>query len=242
MYFRAFCYLALITLFISAGFAKSEPITFYTENYPPANFYAGDQLKGITIDSLRLMWQEMTEPEPQVMLVPWARGYRNTLSKPNTALFTMSRTPAREPLFKSVHVLMAKKSKNIKISNLGELFNYRVATIRGDISEISLQQIGYPDHNMAKVTELTRAFYMMQSDRVDLMMVSIHGFEHLTRQLKVNADSYESVWIVNEIGNYIAFNIQTPDSVIDKYQKAFSATAKQRDVIKQHYRLSKLEY
>ena len=224
-------------------------IEFYTENYPPANFMVDGELKGITIDSLRVMWQRMGIKEQPVSLVPWARGYRNVLLQPNSALFTMSQTAARQPLFKwvgpffkSVHVLMAKKSSNIKIKNLGELFEYRVAAIRGDISEISLIELGYPSYNMAKVANLQRAFYMMESGRVDMMMVSIHGFKHLTEQLKVDPKLYESVWTVNEIGNYIAFSKLTPDALIKQYQQVFEATASERLAIKQQYGLPEREF
>lgn len=116
-------------------------------------------------------------------------------------MFTISKTPAREnlfkwvgPLFKSVHVLMAKKSAQLKFENFGDVLSHQVASIQGDISEISLQQIGSPDFNMAKVKYLERAFAMMQSGRVDMMMVSVRGFQHLTRILNVDASKYEQVW------------------------------------------------
>jgi len=224
-------------------------VTFYTESYPPANYTKDDKLVGISIDSLKLMWVEQGIPEQEISMVPWARGYRNVLKTPNTALFTMSRTPAREhlfkwvgPLFKSVHVLVAKKSANFKFENLGNVLSYRVATIQGDISEISLLQIGFPDFNMAKVKSLERAFAMIQSDRVDMMMVSVHGFQHLTKLLNVDPSKYEQVWQVNQVGNYIAFNIKTSDHVIQSYQQAFENTAEQRMLIKQNYNLPKVEY
>lgn len=217
-------------------------VTFYSENYPPANFVQEGEVKGITIESAKLMWQKLGMKEQPIYMVPWARGYRNTLLNPNTALFTMSRTDEREtlfkwlgPLFQSRHVLIAKKSKNIKVSNLGELFQYRVATIRGDISEISLRKIGYPELNMAKVTELERAFYMMQSDRVELLMVSIHGFTHLTEKLGVDPSHFEHVWRVNTVGNFIAFNKNTPDSVIEAYKTVFEQTEKERGEIRVKY-------
>lgn len=243
-----FCIPLLLASKMAASLEQQD-ITFYTEIYPPANFVANNQLQGITVDSLKLMWQHMGLEEQDISIVPWARGYKNTLSKPNTALFTMSRTQAREPLFKwvgplfkSVHVLMTKKSAKVKIDNLGDLFNFRVATIRGDISEISLQQIGYPDYNMAKVTDLSRAFYMMQSNKVDMLMVSIHGFAHLTKQMNVDINDYEKVWTVNTVGNYIAFNLTTPDEIVEQYQQALEATAEQRVKVKQKYQLSELEY
>lgn len=224
-------------------------ITFYTESYPPANYMEKNKLVGISVDSLKLMWEDLEMSEQNIALVPWARGYRNVLKSPNTALFTTSRTPAREhlfkwvgPLFKSVHVLMAKKSAGLKFVNLGDVLGYRVATIQGDVSEISLQQIGFPDFNMAKVSNLERAFAMMESDRVDMMMVSVHGFQHLTKGLKVDPSEYEPVWQVNQFGNYIAFNLGTPDEVIQRYQQAFENVAEQRLLIKQKYDLPKIEY
>jgi polar amino acid transport system substrate-binding protein len=77
-------------------------VTFYTESYPPANYMENDKLVGISVESLKLMWANLGMSEQNVFLVPWARGYRNVLKTPNSALFTMSRTYAREHLFKWV--------------------------------------------------------------------------------------------------------------------------------------------
>lgn len=246
--------LALITFVLSnAGLANDKfdlkasqlpSITFYTEDFAPANYIENDELVGITIDSLKLIWADLNLPVQNITMVPWTRGYRNVLKMPNSALFTMSKTPAREhlfkwvgPLFQSVHVLMAKKSANLKFENLGDVLNYKVSTIKGDVSEISLQQIGFPEFNMAKVKNLERAFIMLQSDRVDMMMVSIHSFKHLTGRLDADASKYEQVWSVNQLGNYIAFNKETPDKVVNAYQKALDNVKKKQVLIKQKYNL-----
>ena len=73
-------------------------------------------------------------------------------------------------------------------------------------------------------------------------MVSIHGFQHLTKLLNVDSSNFEQVWQVNQIGNYIAFNLQTPDKVIESYQKAFENVADKRTLIKQEYYLPEIEY
>ena len=226
-----------------------EDITFYTENYPPANYPVEDKLKGISVDTLKAIWKHLNIPEQEILIVPWARGYRFTLDRKNTALFTMSKTPARKGLFKwvgpvfhSTHVLMAKKSKRFNFTSLGQAFYHSVATVEGDISEISLHQVGFPSSNMAKVSQLKQAFLMMQSDRVDMIVVSIHGFSYLAQQLNFNENDYEQVWSVNKIGNYIAFNLNTPDEVVQTYQKAFDEIKKERLVIKAAYELPKAEY
>ncbi len=97
------------------------------------------------------MWKHLNIPEQDIHLVPWARGYRFTLDKSNTALFTMSKTQPREnlfkwvgPIFNSTHVLIAKKSKHFNFSSLGQAFYQKVATVEGDISEISYNKLAFP--------------------------------------------------------------------------------------------------
>ncbi|MBA6341015.1 transporter substrate-binding domain-containing protein [Colwellia sp. MB02u-10] len=224
-------------------------ITFYTENYPPANYLINDELKGISVDTLKAIWKNLDIPEQKVLLVPWARGYKFTLDKSNTALFTMSKTQPREKLFKwvgpffhSTHVLIAKKSKNFNFSNLQQVFNHTVAAVKDDISGISLHKMGFPASNLAEISQLEQAFLLMQSDRVDMMVTSIHAFEHLAKKNNLNTNAYKQVWQVNKTGNYLVFNINTPDHIIQSYQRAFDNIAKQRLTIKQQYELSPAEY
>lgn len=261
MFMKKFIYLCLalsLSAFSNTAMAASKsnleqshltPITFYTEIYPPANYMKDNELVGITVDSLKLIWTELKLPEQDITVLPWTRAYRNTLKTSNTALFTMAKTPAREPLFKwvgplfkSVHILMAKKSSNLKFTNLADVLNYKVSAIKGDVSEISLRQIGFPDFNIAKVDDLERSFIMLQSERVEMMVTSVHSFQHLTNRLNIDASQYEQVWKVNEISNYIAFNIETSDEVIQAYQTALDKLENQRSLIKQSYILPILEY
>ena len=60
---------------------QRENITFYTENYPPANYLVNDELKGISVDTLRAMWKHLNISEQDIQIVPWSLGYRFTLDK-----------------------------------------------------------------------------------------------------------------------------------------------------------------
>ncbi|MDT0602180.1 MULTISPECIES: transporter substrate-binding domain-containing protein [Thalassotalea] len=243
-------FFCLISLQLNANEQAAQPeITFYTEVYPPANYFENGELKGITVDTLKAIWQELKQPEQFINIVPWARGYRNTLDKPNSALFTMSRTPPREklfkwvgPIFNSTHVIMTKKSNQFNFTELTQLFEYKVAAVRGDISEISLIKLGFPNQNIAKVTELKLAYKMMETGRVDMLVATIHGFQHLAQQLNFDHTKYENVWQVNKFANYIAFNIETPDSIIKQYQTALNNISEEHLQIKQKYKLALEEY
>lgn len=224
-------------------------IIFYTEIYPPANYLVDDKLKGISVDTLKAMWKHLHMPEQEIQLVPWSRGYKFTLDKNNTALFTMSKTQPREnlfkwvgPIFHATQILIAKKSKNFNFSNTEQVFKHTVATVKGDVSENSLHKIGFPSANIAKIAQLKQAFLLMESDRVDMIVASIHAFDHLIKENNLDANAYEQVWQVNKTGNYLAFNINTPDEVIQTYQQAFDDIAEQRLTIKAQYDLPLAEY
>ena len=82
----------------------------------------------------------------------------------------------------------------------------------------------------------------MQSDRVDMIALSIHGFYHLAKELKFDPKEYVQVWKINKIGNYIAFNNKTPDRFISTFQQAFDEIEGERSKIKQRYELPLEEY
>jgi len=248
-----FSTLVLLQLITTSSFAfekKTSPkLTFYTESYPPANYIENGKMKGITVDTLKAIWKELGMSEQEIKIVPWVRGYRFALDKPNSVLFTMSRTQPREklfkwvgPIFNSTHVLIGKKAKKFDFANLGQLFYHKIAAVRGDISSISLNQVGFPDYNFTRVTELMLAFKMMESDRVDMIVTTIHGFDHLSKQLEIDYDQYEVVWQINKFGNYIAFNNKTSNEIISKYQSALERIANQHVLIKKKYGLHQAEY
>ena len=82
----------------------------------------------------------------------------------------------------------------------------------------------------------------METGRVDMLVATIHGFQHLAQQLNFDHTQYENVWQVNKFANYIAFNLETPDSIINKYQTALDKISEEHLKIKQKYELAIEEY
>ena len=228
--------------------ADIETLTYYAENYPPSNYFAGGELVGVSVEILKLLWSRMGMEEQDIYVVPWARGYKNVLDTPNTMLFTMSRSAKREKLFKWVgpifvsrHILVSRKETNMKLNSIQDAFGYRIATIRGDISEQSLLDVSFPEQNMAKLTQLNQAFSMLNKSRVDLVMVSLLGFTHLVKERNLSPSDYDIALTVNELGNYFAFNLETPDEIIEKFQRAVDETSVERALINAKYGFSPVQ-
>lgn len=63
-----------------------------------------------------------------------------------------------------------------------------------------------------------------------------------SKNFNFNTNDYEQVWLISKTGNYLEFNINTSDEVIQEYQRAFDDIAKQRLSIKEYYELPQDEY
>lgn len=224
-------------------------LNFMAENYPPANYMREGELVGVSVELLHEIWSHLALPDRKINVVPWARGYLELEQHPNSVLFTMSRTQEREsnfkwvgPLFFSTHVLISKKEAPFKIRNKEDVFEYSVATIRGDVSERLLREFDYPDEKMTKVTDIKQAFLMLKNDRVDLIMLSIHGFHHILSSEEESRRDYKIAWQVNKIGNYFAFHKSTPEILIKNYQHALDWLEGKRIEILKSYELPEEEH
>lgn len=74
--------------------------------------------------------------EYKLTLMPWKRAYEDTLGTPNTALYSTTRTPEREALFKWVGplvnnnwVFFSSSTANITVKSLEDAKQYSVGAI-----------------------------------------------------------------------------------------------------------------
>ncbi len=218
---------------------------YYTEDYPPSNYLEDDKPVGAAVETLKLMWQDMGVPEQSITVASWARGYRATLHKPLTMLFSMSKTVDREKLFKWVgpiftdtHVLIALNDFPHDIQSIDDSYQYTVAAVREDISDLKLRETGFPVENIFKVTKLDQAIQMVKSKRSDLMIMTRESLKQLTEQNGMHSRDFKIVWTVSVNQNYYAFNKATPDKIIQQFQQAFDNVKVEHLKILKKYRLN----
>ena len=237
-------YLVLFNVIIipASNATTSESLTYYTEIYPPSNFLENNELVGLSVETLKLLWQKMNVKEQKIHIVPWARGYHNVLNKPNSMLFTMARTPKRETLFKWVgplyfaeHVLIAKHDFTDDINDITDAYQYIIAAIKNDVSEITLLEKNFPDEHIVRISQLRQAILMLQNKRIDLMIVSRTSLKGILDEHNLTMDDIKIVFSINKIGNYYAFNVNTPDILIEQYQQAFDQIKEERQKINYKY-------
>lgn len=223
---------ALLLFFSSFAQAGDfDRLDFLTEEYPPYNF-RGDsgQLAGIAVDLLEETLKTMgsSKTRADFLLLPWARGYSDTLNpSQRNVLFSTTRTPERESLFKwagpiAVNnvTVIALKDNSKTITSDAELKDYRYAVIRGDIAGILLGSKGVLKPNILDVTSFDALLRQLQFKRVDFIVYGNNVARWQMKKLGANPSDYKEVYPLDSSELYYAFNISIDDEVVDAYQKA----------------------
>lgn len=213
--------------------AEENNFVYLTEDAPPQNFLKDGEPQGLAVDILKEMWTRMGMKPGKIRLVPWTQGYRQALSTPNTVIFATSRLEDRENLFKWVGPirtprlgLIAKREKRLKLTSLSDIKDYRVATVIDDASELFLLSRKVPSKNLVRVTTLKAAVHKLTCGSVDMIAYGEENVWYYFKGHGINRKEYEKLLTISGQADFYAFNKETPDAVIKRFQDAFLSLKK----------------
>lgn len=229
-----------LLLFTSLSlFASGSPkVDIYTEHYPPFNLKENGKLKGISVDILDAMLKHMKSKQSinDVKLTNWSRAYSVAQKKKNAMVFSTTRTESREKLFKWVGPIIkttvgviAPKSKNIKIEKVSDFSNYRIGAVLKDVGELLLLDLGVDKKHIQHVkgnNAINLSFNKMEKNRIDMFSYDINVAFSNAKIEGFNIDKYEVVYKLKEGELYFAFNKNTDDKIINKWQESLDAIKK----------------
>ncbi|KOO13454.1 amino acid ABC transporter substrate-binding protein [Vibrio xuii] len=211
--------------------AQINELTYLTEQYPPYNFEQDGSLQGIAVDLLQAVGKQSQSPItlPQIQLQPWPRAYRTTLIKPNTVLFSTTRTPLREHIFQWAGpisptriVVLAKRSRDIKINHAMALAQYRIGVIRDDVGEQLLLELGVPRDSMVESSVPDTLADQLTKERIDLWAYEENVAKWWIKKAGYDAEEYEVVYVLREGELYFAFNLEVDRTLILHFQNALN--------------------
>ncbi|MEH6348102.1 MAG: ABC transporter substrate-binding protein [Bermanella sp.] len=229
-----------IVLIISALFAPiscSQQIIFGTENHAPYNFINDEtgKIEGLAVDVIKAMLVEAGDTENKIKMFPWARIYNMALEQKNVAIFSMSYTKERDPLFKWVGELHNSKSYlwkdssrgDITINSRQDLSKYKIVVQRnGGDHQIFKNEYGLKD-NLHMVIDTQQRYKLIFRGRGDLFAET-----PFTLKWQLGRDDYENriekVYFIPEFGASLnlAFSNETDDIVVNRYKKALKQIKK----------------
>jgi ABC-type amino acid transport substrate-binding protein len=215
---------------VLAADTELEDVLILTEEYPPYN-YAGKnrEVKGIAVELLIKAYANagITLKSTSIKMQPWPRSYRQTQKGSNILLFSMTRTPQRESLFKWVGpisatkiVLIAKKSSNIRITDTEQLSQYFIGGILDDIGIQLVRKLVEFDANVLTTPYAKSLAKMLERGRIDLWAYEENSAKLFFERNNMNVDDYETVYVLSEAELFYAFSLKTDQKIIDRLQKA----------------------
>jgi len=225
----------VMLFFLFSITSQATDIKMKTENYPPYSMEVDGELQGLSVDILESMLQQMgsIKNKSDVELTSWSDAYSWALNNKNGMVLVATMTKSRRNLFKWVGPIskttigvISLKNKSVVIKNVLDLNKYKIGTIKKDIGETLLLENGINKNNMTSIdgtNSLATLFYKLEREKIDMMAyetkvamysADLNGFE---------SDKFEVIYTLANNELYFAFNKQTPDKTIQKWQKALDS-------------------
>jgi len=231
----------IIFIFLSVYLFSNEnqAIKMFTEHYPPYNMKTiTGKLKGSSIEVLDAVLKEMKSKQTvdDVRLRSWTKSYKIAKKFKNAMVFSTTRTDSREKLFKWVGPiatakvgLVALKNKHINISKVSDFQKYKIGVVQDDIGEALLVEAGVDKRNFNYVKgekAINISFKNMNSNEIDMFVYNINVAFANAKMEGFDIDKYEVIYVLKVGYQYFAFNKNTDDSVIKKWQDSLDTIKK----------------
>lgn len=121
----------------------------FTENLPPLNFQGKGRPQGFSVELLRLM-AAGAGLALQLQVLPWQRAMQQAEGQAASVLFSLTRTPEREPQFQWVGPIAQRRiliyrlasRPDLKLAQLGDLGDGRIGVVRESAADRQLQAAG----------------------------------------------------------------------------------------------------
>jgi polar amino acid transport system substrate-binding protein len=217
---------AMLTL-VCAGVQAQQAQRLYltTEAAPPYSVREGERVVGIGADTVREIMGR-AGIEHTIELLPWKRAYTAALERGDACVFSTTRTPEREPLFKWIGpigeadwVLMGRADRKLHLENLDDARPYRIGTYNGDARDQYLRSRGF---NVDPAPNDMLNLRKLMANRIDLWAASIRRGSVALERMGY-ADKVVPVLVFNRIRVYLACNHAVPDALTARMTAALDA-------------------
>jgi len=208
-------------------------VLIVTENYPPLNYMEDGILKGSSADFVKKGIKNIGFDIP-IKVYPWARSYEMAKEQENVFIFSISRTPEREDLFKWVALinsqnvyLYALSDREITINNLEDIKKYKVSAMSEDFTEQGLKRLGYGDYIISAPNQEVSVAQLFNR-RTDLWIATARdeALDKICEEAGYDSQNLKVVFEIDELkfDIYIATGLKTSDEVVRKFREAMPKT------------------
>lgn len=172
-----------------------------TENLPPLNYLDNGNPQGFSVELLRLMTAH-AGIRLELQVLPWQRAMQVAEASPNSALFSLTRTPERETQFQWVGPIAQRRillyrlasRSDLALTQLSELGGARIGVVRDSAADRALQAAGLRpgielEHGLDDATNVRK----LLAGRMDYVALLDWAAAWNLRQLQLPYDTLHAV-------------------------------------------------
>lgn len=216
---------SLLLCLLFCGPLLAGPLRLYTEEYPPLNFSRDGKPVGLSVEVVEELIRR-TGDAASINLVPWARGLRETETKPDVGLFVTMRTEPREqrfqwvgPLLVSVTSFYGLRDSGLRIDSLHQAAEAGLIVVPRDwYSYEILRNAGLS--NVQGVVGPQQMMQMLRRGRAKLIVAENTSLPGLLSLAQMRMEEVEPLHRFLDSYGYIAFSSQTDPALVARWQQA----------------------
>jgi len=199
-------------------------LKLYTEDSPPGNYIEDGEIKGFSVAVVREIFRRLAMPDT-ITVVPWARGYHMAQNDSSAGVFSTTRLPQREgmfkwvgPLYRQQWGLYARKDRGLVIPNIAAARRVdRIGTYLEDAKALYLKDLGFT--NLVSATANNVNIRHLLEGRIDLWASSDFNMPYQMRQAGASPDLLQNVFTFKAVENFVAFHKDMPEPVVAAWQQ-----------------------
>ncbi|MFJ3486142.1 substrate-binding periplasmic protein [Pseudomonas sp. NPDC090202] len=221
-------------LCLSSSWVSAGPIRIVTEELPPYSMTRDGKLTGMSTEVVQAVLKEVNV-EATIQVMPWARAYDLALHEPDVLIYSITRTPEREHLFKWVGTiasspwyLYSAASHPVSLMDLEDARDWQTATVNEDVGEQYLTGKQFVVGQQLQSSNRYELNYQkLQTGHVDLWISDELNARYLARQVGDDPDHtlVQSLRLpaLEDAGGFnMAFSTGTADATVQLFQKGLA--------------------
>lgn len=220
--------IAALLCLLMGVFARAETYQLVTEEWAPYNFRENEQITGMATEVVRAI-MALTGDDFEIRMRPSMRASHVLQTQPRTIMYSMFRTPEREPLFKWVGPIAEESiypyqlaAATQPIHTLEQLLHApRITTRHAGLVPAMLASMGFDNLDMS-ATESRQLYRMLLAGRTEVIIGDTDaGVAYYSRQLNIAPETMRRVPIeLYRSPLYIAFSRDSDDDLVANWASA----------------------
>lgn len=219
------CVALMLSLPRLSSAAERPHLIITTESSPPSAMMGDGKVIGFATDKIRVI-MERVGIDYAIEILPWKRAYLLAQNQPHTCVYSTTRVPEREALFKWIGpthendwTLFGRAGRNYQIATIEDARKYRIGAYNGDVRSDALIAQGFTVDTVQDKLSNPRKLLV---DRIDLWASSVRVGSAI---LADNGWSKQIVPVLTfkRTELYLACNPSVPNALVAKMNAALRA-------------------